>query len=632
MGKLPDPTEKIFAFNLGPNLQSIGISKWIFNANNNEYILSFNNNDNDPIKVQRDEAKNAMKDLQNIRDSIATTLNKPISSPTIKAVGQELKQIFQSALYGELGKYLAPKDVVEKSSLNKGTKGKGRGRKKDTREKVPSPIEEQEQKDKQLYQAEVLELKRKFEAEGFSYKGWQQLVKQEYFKLRKITEKNIPDSWEILELCLTMKCILHIRDNTLPLNCILLGPPSSNKTTILEMFRKHYRTYYTDQLGPHSFVSHNTSYSEEELQKIDVIPKMKDNLVLVAELAPIFTLKEEDMIAVIGVWNRISDGRGFAGNTGAHGKRGYPDTMYSFLGAAAKIPYPVWRAIVNIGFKLYFFRLDVSATTVDDLKKGLYVEKFVSRKDRVEEALRNYLKIFDAAPACPEITRLYPDDGISNVQINWELPGPQEQQDAYGYICEVAYLLSHLRTQVSIYTNKKRKTDEDTTEDSIDFTVDKPQIENPTRARDLLVNVAAAHAISQGRDTFDNRDVAIAIKLGLSTTTEERSKLIWELINSGGTLTTTDVCNRLNWSTPTAIKHIREFKTTGIVTLSEGSSHKKLSITLRPEFKWFLSDVFKSILRTETVQNETEMANGGQNEELQSTLKVSGVDSHVINS
>jgi hypothetical protein len=48
--------EKIIEFNLGPNLQSIGISKWVFDTNNNEYTLSFNNNGNGPIIVQRDEA------------------------------------------------------------------------------------------------------------------------------------------------------------------------------------------------------------------------------------------------------------------------------------------------------------------------------------------------------------------------------------------------------------------------------------------------------------------------------------------------------------------------------------------------------------------------------------------------
>jgi predicted transcriptional regulator len=241
---------------------------------------------------------------------------------------------------------------------------------------------------------------------------------------------------------------------------------------------------------------------------------------------------------------------------------------------------------------------------VDDLKKGIDSEKFIPRKYKVEQALRNYLKIFDAAPNCPEIARLSKDNETSNVLINWITPGPQAQKDAYGYICEIAYLLSHLRTQVSIYTNKRRKTDEDTTEDSIDFTVDKPQIENPTRARDPLVNAAEAHAISQGRDTFDNRDVPITIKLGLSTTTKERSELIRELINAGGQLTTQEICNKLNFSKATAIKHIREFKTTGVISLSEGSPHKSISITLKDEFNWFLSDIYKDILRTETAQNE----------------------------
>ena len=62
-------------------------------------------------------------------------------------------------------------------------------------------------------------------------------------------------------------------DFTLPFMGILVAVPSSLKTMVIQLFRKYPSTFYTDSFTSRSLVSHNAALSEEQLQKIDMLPK-----------------------------------------------------------------------------------------------------------------------------------------------------------------------------------------------------------------------------------------------------------------------------------------------------------------------------------------------------------------------
>ena len=87
-----------------------------------------------------------------------------------------------------------------------------------------------------------------------------------------------------MEFCLSVKSILNIVDFTLPFMGVILIP-SSMKTMVIELFRKYIHTFYTDSFTPSSLVSHNASLTEEQLQEIDMLPKMNGKLVLTPELS-----------------------------------------------------------------------------------------------------------------------------------------------------------------------------------------------------------------------------------------------------------------------------------------------------------------------------------------------------------
>ena len=177
-----------------------------------------------------------------------------------------------------------------------------------------------------------------------------------------------------------------------------MGRASSCKTQTISLLSGWYCVYYTDDFTAKSFVSHSTSVSKEELAEIDMLPKIKNRLFLTPELAPIFTVKDEDLSKMLGIITRIADGQGFKSNSGAHGQRGYDEnTMFVWIGAVVDIPYKVYKMLGNLGFKLYFFRLPFEEKTEMDLLLGMS-EDFPSKINNIKSTLYEYLYLFETGP------------------------------------------------------------------------------------------------------------------------------------------------------------------------------------------------------------------------------------------
>jgi hypothetical protein len=99
-----------------------------------------------------------------------------------------------------------------------------------------------------------------------SLEDWESIRRQKYEVLLQMIKDNKIDSlWAPLEFTLSIKCILNIKDITLPFAGIILGAPSTLKTVSLIMLNKWPQTYYTDNFTPPALVSHNTGVPKEQL-------------------------------------------------------------------------------------------------------------------------------------------------------------------------------------------------------------------------------------------------------------------------------------------------------------------------------------------------------------------------------
>jgi hypothetical protein len=416
---------------------------------------------------------------------------------------------------------------------------------------------------------------------GITTEEWISGLTKRYDGLLKIVLDNIPDLWPGLEFELSVMRILNIDKCTLPFIGIILGRPASCKTQIISLLKKWPNSYYTDNFTARAFVSHSTSVSKEELEKIDMLPRLKNKTFLTPELSPMFTAKVEDLIQVLGIITRIADGQGFLSDSGAHGHRGYDEPiMFVWIGAAVDIPYNVYKVLGNLGAKLYFFRLSYRNRTMPDLVKQMG-QDFNVKFDNIQSALFDYLKWFEIGPdlAYDESSRL------SKMKWNWE----QDNEQAKEWIADLAILLAHFRCVAKTWH----------TEDSegSDYAYSVSQSEDPSRAATLLMNLAKGHALSTGRNYVTMEDVPIAAKTVLSTAQIERVGLFRLLISNGGNLNTTMIEKGLNVSKPTALRTMAEFKAIGLIDGEEeleGRNYLRC-IHLKKQFGMFLSEDFQAL-------------------------------------
>ena len=422
---------------------------------------------------------------------------------------------------------------------------------------------------------------------GCSMDDWRKNVKTKHDGLKKTADEQIPGLWLALEFAISIRTILNIKNISLPFIGIVLGPPSSLKSISVDMMKNSRETFTTDNFSPKSLVSHNSNMTEEELQQNDLLPKMKNKMFLVSELAPLFGTKDDELANAFGIITRIADGNGYFSDSGAKGHRGYPGPlMFVWVGAAVDIPYKVHKMLSLLGPKLYFLRLPMSVRDIDSLVASMQQDNFKERFNTVKSALFDYLEYFES---CPEM-QMDPASGIP--KIHWDATNPIQEQ-AQIFIIYLAELLAYLRGTVSTWRT------EDT--QGLDYAYASRNVENPERAITQLHNLAKAHALSQGRDhiTVDD-DLPLIAKIVLSGAASiERVKVFNALLSRSdrGYMSVSDLMEILNVSDPTARKAIAELKALGLVDVIElGDDGRPLvQMRLKADLDWFYSEDFKKL-------------------------------------
>jgi hypothetical protein len=379
-----------------------------------------------------------------------------------------------------------------------------------------------------------------------SLEEWQTQLLTRYQKLQDaIKESTMPlrNLWIPLDFALSIKSILHIGDVKEPFAGILLAPPSSLKTVTIDLFRKYWRAYYTHYFTPRSIVSHNTSLSEEVLRdKVDMLPQIKNRFLLTPELGPIFSAKEEDLKQMFAILSAVLDGKGYQSNSGGFGQRGYDgEHNFMWLGAVVDISYNAYKVMGNLGPKVHFLRLPWTDRTEEELIQQTMDGRFRSDHDKIQAALYDYLKWFEA---CPLMT----EDKASVPKIEWDTS--KNERNAVKYIARLAKLLGRLRGVVETW-------DTSGTQGS-DYAYNLGKIEEADRANRQLTNLARGHALSQGRNYLTMDDIPLLVRVVLSTAPLERVVVFDLLLKHDGRLETQQIMDGLRVSPHTAHRVMTE--------------------------------------------------------------------------
>jgi hypothetical protein len=410
-----------------------------------------------------------------------------------------------------------------------------------------------------------------------SYEQWTTTLREKYKNLQTIANNNFRGLWESVEFELSAFKILNVKDITLPFAGFLLGPSGGNKTLGLELFRTNKNVLFSDKFSARAFVSHSTAVKREELEKIDLLPKMKNKFFLTPELSTLFGQKDEDLMDTLAIITRIVDGHGFESDTGAHGHRGYnEDIMFTWVGAVVDITWKVHKCLGTLGPKLYFYRTPLIEKKDDEYAEQMEKDDFNSKMSETKAALIDYLEYFEQCPKSILVDKL--------VKIQWD--HSKDDKKTTDIIVKLGKLLAHLRALVAT-----RETD-DTQGIGYDYTL--ANREDPQRAMTQLRNLGRGHALSQGRNYLTLEDMPLLIKVVFSTASIERVRIFELLMEHNGQMTTSQIAASLTMSNNTAKRTMAEFIAIELVDLDE-VENREYRITLKKKFDWFLGNQFQVI-------------------------------------
>ena len=194
-------------------------------------------------------------------------------------------------------------------------------------------------------------------AAPMDFKQWQGVI-----------SANFPAYARPAEICASVIVQLLLNDVANPFALALVDVPSSGKTITLNFFDVPHLAYTTDNFTPASFVSHASNVKREELANVDMLPRIRYRTLIVRDLAPIFGVKEDELLKTIGILTRALDGEGLETDSGVHGKRGYKgDWLFMLLAGTTPIPPRVFKVMGTLGSRLFFLALRSNAKSHDEL-------------------------------------------------------------------------------------------------------------------------------------------------------------------------------------------------------------------------------------------------------------------------
>lgn len=419
-----------------------------------------------------------------------------------------------------------------------------------------------------------------------------------------IIEKNFPGMSFYTECCLSLACSLLIKDLANPLGLNLEGAPSSEKTTILDFFYGiEDISFKSDLFTPKSFVSHSANIKEKELQNIDLLPKIKNKIFLVPELAPIFGKRKEDLIENLSILTRVFDGEGLETDSGSRGHRGYAGHYpFIWLGATTPLQTHVWNVMGKLGQRFLFLKIPDKNKTNEDLKGVMTDVCYKKKIDECRNAVHNYIK-----------HRF--NEARSLFSVDWNKD--KDNDELRNWIVSLAKILSGLRAPIEIYSNEYQKEE---------YQFKTPIKEEPERAISHLYDVARGHAVAFNRNYITMDDARVVFEIALSSCPFDRYKLLELFIKANrSNLNCYEIASLLNCSERNARTIIKTMQILGLGTITE--INQEINHSGRPAQVFTLYEEYFSILKklkelkqAYTVNSVSEIEKGSQTDSVGSEI------------
>jgi predicted transcriptional regulator len=392
-------------------------------------------------------------------------------------------------------------------------------------------------------------------------------ARMDFKEWHSVISSNFPAYARSAEICASVIVQLLLDDVSNPFALALVDVPSSGKTITLNFFDVPDLAYTTDNFTPASFVSHASNVKREKLANVDMLPRIRYRTLIVRDLAPIFGVKEDELLKTIGILTRALDGEGLETDSGVHGKRGYKgDWLFMLLAGTTPIPPRVFKVMGTLGSRLFFLALHSNTKSHEEL---IAQNRGTARREKeriCRKATESFLRtLWTASPS----------------GVDWNKAG--DPDDCLRVIARCAELLASLRGAIQIWQSEP--------DGSVSHSV--PLVEQPDRINCLLYNLARGHALLCRRTQLAPADLAPVLEVTFDSAPTIRSKVFRSLLEQNGTLKTSQVEKLLRCSKPTALKEMEALAVLGIADKTEGDAEygrPEHELRLAQKFQWFTTD------------------------------------------
>lgn len=369
--------------------------------------------------------------------------------------------------------------------------------------------------------------------------------------------------WHLTEAILSTHATLFVSGVQNCAGLIVVGQSGAGKTTALKFFEGLSEQFYrSDEVTPASFVTHDASLSEEQLEDVDLLPRIKHKSLLCRDMETWFSGDKDSIRTTMSRMTHLMDGEGLTRDSGSHGKRGYEgDFRFSFIGASTPLKSRAWDVMGNAGYRFVFYHKEPRPDDHETVKNNLfgessYEEKVAGCRQKVQSFLHRLWNEYGGY------------GGIPNDEISFS----DEAQDAIPYLAKVVKF-----SRATLTDRSGKQTPSVSRED-------------PHRIGAVLREIAKGRALIDGEKLVDVNDVVVSARVALSTMPSKRRPLVRALLNprNDGQLTRNKAQKVLGVSKPTAIVRMELMETLGIAEFTEvegdGRGTKKLE--LKDEFEW----------------------------------------------
>lgn len=399
-----------------------------------------------------------------------------------------------------------------------------------------------------------------------NYTTTQTTVKPTIQELEKaISDYYGPEMWQAVLAGLGVITSLALKGRSHPLSLIYEGPSGRGKSTCINLFEPDReatkaRLYRLDNFTAKAFVTQAANVPSGDLDKVDLLPKLKDKILLVKELAPQFRGTDADLRERFATFTAVLDGRGYQTAAGVHGTRGYTEEhIFNWLGATTPIPAKTDSIMAQLGNRLLRYEFEGQEQTEEELLD--FMEN--NSHSRQEALLRKQTNDF-----LEEFFRQNPVSSIDPDEIEFD-------RNLMLEVVRFATLIAHGRVEV-INTAPA--------DNEPEFQAGAP--EGPHRLILLLKQLALGLAVASGQKKVTAGDMEILRHVALSSIPANRRRVLRVLLWHSNTVTSKLVETELDVSRPTARRYMKELEVVGIVDFQEGAGPEGDKISLRSTWNW----------------------------------------------